>query len=149
MSIYSIRYKQKKYSHAADAAFKSIDWKTKKKLQITSGDWYNAALAYYFAAAYTPKTDSVNRVSYAMKGDTAFGKAIEINAKWPPFYLFRARTNNYIDYTGDKWLSVPYYEKYLTVIDALKAENSTTYKEKKDDTYEALRYLDGYHGTIS
>ncbi|MDI9866675.1 hypothetical protein QM480_20220 [Flectobacillus sp. DC10W] len=149
LSIYSIRYKQKRYAHAADAAFKSIEWKANKKLQATSGDWYNAALAYYFAAAYTPKTDSVNRVTLAMKGDTAFAKAIGINAKWPPFYLFRARTNNLIDYSGDKWLSVPYYEQYLTVIDALKAENSTTYKEKKDDTYEALRYLSGYYLTVS
>jgi hypothetical protein len=55
--------------------------------------------------------------------------------------LYRARTNNYIDYTGTKWLSVPHYEKFLAVVDMAKAN--------KDQLYEAYRYLVGYHATVT
>jgi Tfp pilus assembly protein PilF len=148
-TIYGIRYKQKKYDSAADVALKAIEWKTKKKAQITSGDWNNAALAYYFLTAYTPKEDSLKRYDLGMKGDSAFANAIQINSKWPIFHLYRARINNYADYTGTKWAGVPHYESFLAAVDAAKADAASTYKERKEDTYEALRYLAGYHITVS
>ena len=43
----------------------------------------------------------------AIKAETG-AEAIAINDKFAPFYLYRARVNNYIDYTGTKWLSAPY-----------------------------------------
>jgi hypothetical protein len=76
-----------------------------------------------------------------MKADTAFANAIAINDKFAPFYLFRARTNNYVDYTGTKWLAVPYYEKFLGVVDLAKAN--------KEQLYEAYRYLVGYHANVT
>ncbi len=148
-TLYGIRYKQKKYDAAANAAINAIGWKTKKKASVTSGDWYNAAMAYYFLAAYTPKEDTLKRYDLAMKGDTAFSNAIAVNAKWPLFHLYRARINNYADFTGTKWLSVPHYEKFVAAVEAAKAENLAGFKERKDDSYEALRYLAGYHITVT
>jgi tetratricopeptide (TPR) repeat protein len=138
-TINSILYGQKKYDKAVDAALKAIDWKNKKKQPIASGDWYSAGLAQYYVTAYTPREDSLGRFSKGMRADSMFANAIAINDKFAPFYLYRARTNNYVDYTGTKWLAAPYYEKFLATVDMTKAN--------KDQLYDAYRYLAGYHFT--
>lgn len=138
-TIYSILYGQKKYDKAVDAALKAIDWKKNKKQQIASGDWYNAGLAQYYVTAYTPREDSLGRFNRGMRADSMFASAIAINDKWAPFYLYRARANNYVDYTGTKWLAAPHYEKFLATVDMTKAN--------KDQLYDAYRYLAGYHIT--
>ena len=74
-----------------------------------------------------------------MKADSMLIKAIAINDKFAPFYLYRARINNYVDYNGTKWLSVPHYEKFLEIADMAKAN--------KEQLYEAYKYLAGYHIT--
>lgn len=140
-SIYTIVYGQKNYVKAADYAIKSIEWKQKKKAPMASADFYNAAMSLYFATAYTPREDTLGRYNLGMKADTMFAHAIEINDKFAPFFLFRARTNNYVDYTGTKWLAVPHYEKFLEVIDVAKAN--------KEQLYEAYRYLVGYHANVT
>jgi tetratricopeptide (TPR) repeat protein len=147
--IHDIRYKQKRYNDAANAALKGIEWKQKKNQAVGSGDYFKAAMDYYFVAAYIPNTDTLNRPLVAMKADTLFGKAISVNDKWPPFYLNRARANNIIDYSGTKWLGVPHYEKFLETIAKLKEEKSTTFKEDKNQLFEAYKYLGGYHITIT
>jgi tetratricopeptide (TPR) repeat protein len=147
--IHDIRYKQKRYNDAANAALKGIEWKQKKNQAIGSGDYFKAAMDYYFVAAYTIRTDTINRPLNAMKADTLFAKAISVNDKWPPFYLNRARANNLIDYTGTKWLGVPHYEKFLETIAKLKEEKSTTFKEDKNQLFEAYKFLGGYHLTVT
>jgi hypothetical protein len=128
---------------------KGIEWKQKKNQAIGSGDYFKAAMDYYFVAAYTVRTDTINRPLNAMKADTLFAKAISVNEKWPPFYLNRARANNLIDYTGTKWLGVPHYEKFLETIAKLKEEKSTTFKEDKNQLFEAYKFLGGYHLTVT
>jgi tetratricopeptide (TPR) repeat protein len=140
-TIYRILYDAKKYDKAVDAALKSIDWKTKKKAQIASGDWYNAGLAQYYVTAYTPREDSLGRYNKGMRADTMFAKAIAINDKFAPFYLYRARVNNYVDYTGTKWLSAPHHEKFLAVVDMAKAN--------KEQLYDAYKYLAGYNALFT
>ncbi|MBB6005592.1 tetratricopeptide repeat protein [Arcicella rosea] len=140
-SIYTIVYGQKKYAKAADYALKSIEWKQKKKAPMASADFYNAAMALYFTTAYTPREDTLARYNIGMKADTMFANAIAINDKFAPFYLFRARTNNYVDYTGTKWLAVPHYDKFLGIADPAKAN--------KEQLYEAYRYLVGYHANVT
>jgi tetratricopeptide (TPR) repeat protein len=140
-TIYTILYGQKKYDKAVDAALKAIDWKTKKKAQIGSGDWYNAGLAQYYVTAYTPREDSLGRFNKGMRADSMFAKAIAINDKFAPFYLYRARVNNYVDYTGTKWLSAPYHEKFLAVVDMAKAN--------KEQLYDAYKYLAGYNALFT
>jgi tetratricopeptide (TPR) repeat protein len=140
-TIYKILYDAKKYDKAVDAALKSIDWKTKKKAQIASGDWYNAGLAQYYVTAYTPREDSLGRFNKGMRADTMFAKAIAINDKFAPFYLYRARVNNYVDYTGTKWLSAPHHEKFLAVVDMAKAN--------KEQLYDAYKYLAGYNALFT
>ena len=140
-TVYTIAYGQKKYADAAKHALKSIEWKQKKKVALASADWYNAGMSLYFTTAYTPREDTLGRYNTGMKADSAFANAIAINDKFAPFYLFRARTNNYIDYTGTKWLAVPYYEKFLGVVDLAKAN--------KEQLYEAYRYLVGYHANVT
>ena len=147
--IHDIRYKQKRYSDAAVAALKGIEWKQKKNQAVGSGDYFKAAMDYYFVAAFTPKADTLNRPIIAMKSDTLFAKAISVNDKWPPFYLNRARANNLIDYSGTKWLGVPYYEKFLETVVKLREEKSTAFKEDKNQLFEAYKFLGGYHLTVT
>ena len=147
--IHDIRYKQKRYSDAATAALKGIEWKQKKNQAIGSGDYFKAAMDYYFMAAFTPKADTLNRPLIAMKSDTLFAKAISVNDKWPPFYINRARANNLVDFSGTKWLGVPHYEKFLETVMKLREEKSTAFKEDKNQLFEALKYLGGYHLTVT
>lgn len=138
-TIYSIYSGQKKYAQAVEYAIKSMDWKTNKKQPLTSTDWYNAGIAQYYVTAYTPREDTLGRFNQGMKADSMLIKAIAINDKFAPFYLYRARINNYVDYNGTKWLSVPHYEKFLEIADMAKAN--------KEQLYEAYKYLAGYHIT--
>ncbi|WP_146199108.1 tetratricopeptide repeat protein [Arcicella aurantiaca] len=140
-TMYNIAYGQKKYAKAVDYATKSMDWKGKKKQALTSTDWYNAAMAQYFVTAYTPREDTLGRYNQGLKADSMYAKAIGINEKFAPFHLYRARTNSYVDYTGTKWLAVPHYEKFLTVVDMAKAN--------KDQLYESYKYLAGYHINVT
>jgi len=146
--IHDIRYKQKKYLDAANAGIKSIEWKEKKKQAVGSGDYFKVAMDYYLTAAFIPRTDTLARVNMAMRSDSAFAKAIQINDKWPPFYINRARANNFIDY-GTKGLSTPYYEKFLATIETLRAEKNTQYKEDKNQLFEAYKALGGHHLTFT
>ncbi|MCU0468652.1 MAG: tetratricopeptide repeat protein [Arcicella sp.] len=136
-TMYTVAYGQKKYAKAVDYATKSMNWKLGKKQSLNSTDWYNAGMAQYFVTAYTPREDTLGRYNQGIKADSMYAKAIGINDKFAPFHLYRARSNNYVDFTGTKWLSVPHYEKFLTVVDMAKAN--------KEQLYEAYRYLAGYH----
>lgn len=136
-TISTIYNGQKKYAQAVEYAMKSMDWKTKKKQPLTSTDWYTAGVAQYYVTAYTPREDTLGRFNQGMKADSMLAKAIAINDKFAPFYLYRARVNNYIDYTGTKWLSAPHHEKFLAIVDTVKAN--------KEQLYDAYKYLAGYN----
>ena len=147
--IHDVRYKQKRFAEAATAGLSSIDWKVKKRQTVGSGDYFKLAMDYYFTAAYIARTDTVGRPAMAMRADSMFAKAIEINDKWPPFYINRARTNNFIDYNGTKWLGAPWYEKFLAAVETQKTEKSTQYKEDKNQLFEAYKYLGGYQLSVT
>jgi hypothetical protein len=138
-TIYSIYNGQKKYAQAVQYAEKSMAWKTNKKQSLTSTDWYNAGVAQYYVTAYTPREDTLGRYNKGMKADSMLAKSIAINDKFAPFYLYRARVNNYVDFNGTKWLSAPHYEKFLAIVDMAKAN--------KEQLYESYKYLAGYHFT--
>jgi tetratricopeptide (TPR) repeat protein len=138
-TMYTIAFSQKKYAKAVDYATKSMEWKLKKKQALNSTDWYNAGVAQFWVTAFTPVEDSLGRYNKGMKADSMLLKAIAINDKFAPFHLYRARANNYVDYTRTKWLAVPHYEKYLAIVDMAKAN--------KDQLYESYKYLAGYHIT--
>ena len=140
-TIYTILYGQKKYAAAVEAATKSMEWKLKKKQPLTSTDWYNPAMAQYFVTAYTPREDTLGRYNQGMKADSMYAKAIAINDKFAPFHLYRARVNNYVDYTGTKWLAAPHHEKFLAVVDMAKAN--------KEQLYDAYKYLAGYNALFT
>lgn len=146
--IHDIRYKQKRYSEAATAGLNSIQWKAKKAQTVGSGDYFKVAMDLYLTAAYINKADTIGRPQMAMRADSMFAKAIEINDKWPPFYINRARTNNFIDYTGTRWLGAPFYEKFIATIETLRAEKAN-FKEDKGQLFEAYKYLGGYHLSVS
>ncbi|WP_406749680.1 tetratricopeptide repeat protein [Aquirufa salirivi] len=147
--IHDVRYKQKRYADAAKAGLGSIEWKKKKSQTVGSGDYFKVAMDFYLTSAYMDRADTLGRPAMAMRADSMFAKAIEINDKWPPFYINRARANNFIDYTGTKWLGAPYYEKFLASVEQQKAEKSTQYKEDKNQLFEALKFLGGYHLSVT
>jgi len=140
-TMYSIAYGQKKYAKAVEQATKSMNWKLFKKQTLNSTDWYNEAMAQYFVTAYTPREDTLGRYNQGLKADSMYAKAIAINDKFAPFHLYRARTNSYIDFSGTKWLAVPHYEKFLSVVDMTKAN--------KEQLYETYKYLAGYNSIVT
>ncbi|MHA8076178.1 tetratricopeptide repeat protein [Aquirufa sp. TARAVU-A1A] len=146
--IHDVRYKQKRYADAAAAGMNAIQWKVKKSQTVGSGDYFKVAMDYYLTSAFINKADTIARPAMAMRADTMFAKAIEINDKWPPFYINRARANNLIDYTGTKWLGAPYYEKFLAAVETQRAEKGQ-YKEDKNQLFEAYKFLGGYHLSVT
>ncbi len=146
--IHDVRYKQKRYADAAVAGMGAIQWKVKKAQTVGSGDYFKVAMDYYLTAAFMNKADTIGRPAMAMRADTLFAKALEINDKWPPFYINRARTNNLIDYTGTKWLGAPYYEKFLAAVETQRAEKGQ-YKEDKNQLFEAYKFLGGYNLSVT
>ena len=147
--IHDVRYKQKRYADAATAGLNAIQWKVKKAQTVGSGDYFKVAMDYYLTAAYINKADTLGRPAMAMRADSMFAKAIEINDKWPPFYINRARANNFIDYTGTKWLGAPWYEKFVAAVETQKTEKSSQYKEDKNQLFEAYKFLGGYHLSVT
>jgi Tfp pilus assembly protein PilF len=146
--IHDVRYKQKRYADAAVAGMGAIQWKVKKAQTVGSGDYFKVAMDYYLTAAFMNKADTVGRPAMAMRADTLFAKALQINDKWPPFYINRARANNLIDYTGTKWLGAPYYEKFLAAVETQRAEKGQ-YKEDKNQLFEAYKFLGGYNLSVT
>jgi tetratricopeptide (TPR) repeat protein len=140
-TMYTSAFNQKKYEKAVEYASKAMEWKTKKKQALNSTDWYNAGVAQYFVTAFTPREDTLGRYSKGIKADSMLAKAIAINDKFAPFYLYRAKTNSFMDFKGTKWLAAPHFEKYLAVVDIAKANKETLY-----DTY---RYLAGYNSIVT
>jgi hypothetical protein len=104
---------------------------------------------YYLTAAYINKADTVGRPAMAMRADSMFAKAIEVNDKWPPFYINRARANNFIDFTGTKWLGATWYEKFIAAVETQKAEKSSQYKEDKNQLFESYKFLGGYQLSVT
>lgn len=147
--IHDIRYKQKRYPDAATAGLKSIEWKQRKGMTVGSGDYFKVAMDLYLTAAYINKADTVGRPAMAIRADSMFAKAIAVNDKWPPFYINRARANNFVDYDGTKWLGAPYYEKFISAVDVQKSEKSSQFKEDKNQLFEAYKYLGGYHLSVT
>jgi tetratricopeptide (TPR) repeat protein len=147
--IHDIRYKQKRYSDASVAGLNSIAWKKKKNQVVGSGDYFKVAMDLYLTAAYINRADTIARPAMAMRADSMFAKAIEVNDKWPPFYINRARTNNFVDFTGTKWLGRENYEKFLTAVETQKADKASQYKEDKNQMFEAYKYLGGYHLSVT
>ena len=147
--IHDIRYKQKRYLDASEAGKKAIQWKEKKSQTVGSGDYFKVAMDLYLTAAFINKVDTIGRPAMAMRADSMFAKAIAVNEKWPPFYINRARANNLIDYNGTKWLGAPFYDKFISMVDQLRAEKSTQYKEDKNQLFEAYKFLGGYHLSVT
>ncbi|MHA8050716.1 tetratricopeptide repeat protein [Aquirufa sp. ROCK-SH2] len=147
--IHDIRYKQKRYLDASAAGLNSINWKKKKNQTVGSGDYFKVAMDLYLTAAYINKADTIARPAMAMRADSMFAKAIEINDKWPPFYINRARANNFIDFSGTRWLGREHYEKFLTAVETQKADKASQYKEDKNQLFEAYKYLGGYNLSVT
>lgn len=95
---------------------------------MTSQDWFEAGRAYYYAKQFE-------------KADTAFGNII---AKLPNFdvtYIWKARSKANLDPKNEKWLALPYYEKYFSLV---KPEDRTN-PSKKNNVIESCEYLGYYY----
>lgn len=91
-------------------------------------DWFEAGRAYYFAKQFD-------------KADTAFGNVITKLPNFDVTYIWKARTKANLDPDNSKWLALPYYEKYLSLI---KPEDRTI-PSKKNNVIEACEYLGYYY----
>jgi tetratricopeptide (TPR) repeat protein len=154
--LYDIFNKKKDFKAASIAQKQAIDWKNAKfgrtsnrEFEVKSGDFFTLGRASYFVAAYardTAKKVRDERYTYALKADTAFAKAIEKNAEWPMYSIWRARSNTYADTARTLWSAVPHYDKAIEVSDKLAADSKG--KLDKQTLFEIYKYYVGYY-TIS
>ena len=78
-------------------------------------------------------------VSVALLADSLSAKAIAINDKFPTFYIRRARINSVIDFSNTKWLSIPYYEKFVEVyVRVQKGPDYPAYARTSVLTYQMI-----------
>lgn len=114
--------KKKQYTQAAQY-FDKVN-----PTSLSSQDWFEAGRAYYFAKQFD-------------KADTAFGNII---AKLPNFdvtYVWKARAKANLDPDNSKWLALPYYEKYFSLVKPEERALPT----KKSNIIEACEYLGYYY----
>ncbi len=118
----NIYLKAKKYSEAIPL-FKRKIAETEKP---SSNDYFNLGRAYYFSK------DFVN-------ADSAFAKVTELAPTFPTGYLYRGRSNVYMDdANGSKNLALPHYTKvYELILPENRAKSSK-------DIIETCEYLRGY-----
>ena len=116
--------KIKKYAEAAAIMQEKIQ--NCKGATVT--DYFNLGRSYFFSMDY-------------MRADSAFAKVNELSPKYASGFLWRAKTNAFIDSTSKEGLGKPHYEKYIEVATADTA-NSAKYKS---GLLEAYRYLAAYY----
>ncbi|MEW6772884.1 MAG: tetratricopeptide repeat protein [Bacteroidota bacterium] len=95
---------------------------------MSSQDWFEAGRAYYYNKNFD-------------KADTAFGNVI---AKLPNFdvtYIWKARAKANLDPKNEKWLALPYYEKYFSMVKPEERNQAS----KKSNVIEACEYLGYYY----
>ncbi len=97
---------------------------------MNSQDWFEAGRTYYFAKQFE-------------KADTAFGNVISRLPNFDVTYVWKARTKANLDPKNEKWLALPYYDKYLSLV---KPEERSL-PAKKNNVIEACEYLGYYYMT--
>jgi tetratricopeptide (TPR) repeat protein len=102
--------------------------KIQKCKGATVADYFNLGRSYFFSADY-------------VNADSAFAKVTELSPKYASGFLWRAKTNAFIDSASTSGLAKPYYEKYIEVATADTA-NSAKYKSGLIESY---RYLAAYY----
>jgi len=116
--------KLKKYAEAAAVM--------QEKIQgckgITVADYFNLGRSYFFSADY-------------VHADSAFAKVNELSPKYASGFLWRAKTNAFIDSTSKAGLAKPHYEKYIEVA----AADSVNAAKYRSGLLEAYHYLASYN----
>ncbi|MEO8085485.1 MAG: tetratricopeptide repeat protein [Bacteroidota bacterium] len=122
--IWKANDKMKKYAEASAV----MQEKIQNCKGITVTDYFNLGRSYFFS------TDYVN-------ADSAFAKVNELSPKYASGFLWRAKTNAFIDSTSKEGLAKPHYEKYMEVAIA-DSVNSSKYRS---GLLEAYHYLASYN----
>lgn len=128
------KFKNKDYKGAAEAYKQSVAWKEKKTEQKpNANDYFNVGRSYYFAYGTAPRDQRDSTL--LPPADSAFAKVSELAPTFASAYQYRARTNMFMDPTGQRAAAVPYFQKYLEV-------QTDTAKFRKDiiDAYKRLAY---------
>ena len=116
--------KMKKYADAASVMLEKI--KSCKGATVT--DYFNLGRSFFFSADY-------------MSADSAFSKVNELSPKYASGFLWRAKTNSFIDSTMTLGLAKTHYEKYIEIATSDTA-NSAKYKS---GLIEAYKYIAAYY----
>ena len=114
--------KNKKYETSA-SYFDKVSFAS-----MQTQDWFDAGRAYYFSRQFE-------------KADTAFGNVIARLPNYDWAYVFKARVKSNLDPKNEKWLALPYYEKYLSLV---KPEERAS-ASKKSYVIEACEYMGYYY----
>jgi tetratricopeptide (TPR) repeat protein len=109
-----------------------------EKIQNCKGatvtDYFNLGRSYFFGNDF-------------VRADSAFAKVNEVSPKYASGWLWRAKTNSFIDSSFISGLAKPYYEKY---IEAATADTVGMAANKyKSGLIESYRYIAAYFVKVS
>ena len=124
LDIWKSYDKMKKYSEAAAV----LEEKVKNCKGATVTDYFNLGRSYFFSSNY-------------ISADSAFAKVNELTPKYASGFLWRAKTNSFIDSTMALGLAKKHYEKYIEVASA----DTANFARYKSGLVESYRYLAAYY----
>lgn len=112
--------KMKKYAEAAGI----MQEKIQNCKGVTVTDYFNLGRSYFFSMDYG-------------RADSAFAKVNELSPKYASGFLWRAKTNSFIDSTMAQGLAKSHYEKYIEVA-AADTANTAKYKSGLVESYKYI-----------
>lgn len=130
----------KKYDKAAEVYRKVIKLNSKNPSMAMNN--YFLGLADYYTYAFADRDNKNPDRAILVEADSAFSKVTQLAPEYESGYLYRGRVNKYVDLKDNKetpkGLSVPFYEKFITLVTVTKPEKAAS---NGKNLVEAYNYL--------
>ncbi|TKC12984.1 hypothetical protein FA048_05030 [Pedobacter polaris] len=130
----------KKYDKAANVYRKVIKLNS-KNINMAMNNFF-LGLADYYTYAFADRDNKNPDRSILVEADSAFSKVTQLAPEYESGYLYRGRVNKYVDIKDNKenskFLSAPFYEKFVTLVTVTKPEKATPNVKNLIESYNYL-----------
>lgn len=130
----------KKYDKAAQVYRKVISLNSKNPSMAMNN--FFLGLSDYYTYAFADRDNKNPDRAILVEADSAFSKVTQLAPEYENGYLYRGRVNKYVDIKDNKenskFLSLPFYEKFVTLVTVTKPEKATS---NSRNLVEAYNYL--------
>ena len=130
----------KKYAQAAEV-YKNVIKANSKNPTMAMNNFF-LGLADYYTYAFADRDNKNPDRSILVEADSAFSKVTQLAPEYESGYLYRGRVNKYVDIKDNKenskFLSIPFYEKFVTLVTVTKPEKATPNLKNLVESYNYL-----------